>query len=61
MFRYVGDCTDDLQLESDDILDDSVVSLISKLGIRFQMSDKNRRCDENLTKTLYEITRKKRR
>jgi len=57
MFRYIGDYTDELQ-PSSNILDDSVVSLISKAGIDFQMSDKNRRCDENLNSTIFEITQK---
>jgi len=60
MFRYVGDYTDALHQSSNHhILDDSVVSLISKVGINFPMSDKNRRCDENLNRTIYEITQKK--
>jgi len=57
MFRYVGDYTDELQPASD-ILDDSVVSLISKAGIDLPMSDKNRRCDENLNSTIFELTQK---
>lgn len=57
MFRYVGDYTDELQPTSK-ILDDSIVSLISKVGIDLPMSDKNRRCDENLNNTIFEITQK---
>lgn len=59
MFRYVGDYSDALQQSSNEILEDSIVSLISKVGINFPMSDKNRHCDENLSQTIFEITQKK--
>lgn len=58
MFRYVGDHSDALQPSSSEILEDSVVSLISKVGINLPMSDKNHKSDENLNHTIFEITQK---
>jgi hypothetical protein len=58
MFRYVGDHSDALQPSSNEILEDSVVSLISKVGINLPMSDKNYKIDENLNHTIFEITQR---
>lgn len=59
MFKYVGDYSDGLKRPSDKLLDDSVVSLISKVGINLPMSDKNHKCDDNLNHTIFEITQKR--
>lgn len=55
MFRYMGEHTEDLQ-QSSELLEDSVVSLISKVGINLPMSDANSDEDKSLNRTIFEIT-----
>jgi len=58
MFRYVDEQTKALQ-QSSELLQDSVVSLISKVGINLRMSDENNSSDKNLNRTIFELTKDK--
>lgn len=58
MFRYVDEHTKALH-QSSELLKDSVVSLISKVGINLPMSDENNKTNKNLNKTIFELANNK--
>lgn len=58
MFRYMGEHTEELQ-QSSELLEDTVVSLISKIGINIPMSDTNHDDDKSLNKAIFELTQRK--
>ena len=56
MFGYMREHTEDLH-QTSELLEDSIISLISKVGINLQMSNDHDK-DSSLHKTIFEITQK---
>ncbi|MCI0515897.1 hypothetical protein L0128_22005 [candidate division KSB1 bacterium] len=60
MFKFFGECADTYEAPNGTLLDDAVVSLISRIGINFPMSDQNQISNTNVPQTIFEITQKTR-